>query len=44
VIEHFITQMLKDQSLYVGAPDSVRDYMHVDDHVNVYLLVAKIQG
>jgi len=27
--------------LYIGAPDSVRDYMHVDDHINAYLLAAK---
>jgi nucleoside-diphosphate-sugar epimerase len=37
VIEYLVTQMLKDAIAYVGAPDSIRDYMHVDDHVNAYL-------
>lgn len=38
VIEYLVTQMLKGETVYVGAPDSVRDYMYVDDHVNAYLL------
>jgi len=29
--------MLKNQKVYVGAPNSIRDYMYVDDHVNAYL-------
>jgi nucleoside-diphosphate-sugar epimerase len=33
--------MLRGEEVYVGAPDSVRDYMYVDDHVNAYLLVIK---
>ena len=41
IIEYLITQMLKGEEVYVGAPDSVRDYMYVDDHVNAYLLVVK---
>ena len=41
MVEYLITQMLKGESLYIGAPDSVRDYMYVDDHVNAYHLVAK---
>ena len=41
VIEYLVTQMLKGESLYIGAPDSLRDYMYVDDHVNAYLLVAQ---
>ncbi len=41
VIEYLVTQMLKGENVYVGAPDSVRDYMYVDDHVNAYLLVIK---
>jgi GDP-mannose 4,6-dehydratase len=40
MVEYLITQMLKGDSLYVGAPDSVRDYLYVDDHVNAYVLVA----
>jgi GDP-mannose 4,6-dehydratase len=41
LVEYLITRMLKGESLYIGAPDSVRDYMHVDDHVNAYVLAAK---
>jgi len=41
IIEYLVTQMLKGENVYVGAPDSVRDYMYVDDHVNAYLLVLK---
>ena len=41
MVEYLITQMLKGERLYIGAPDSVRDYMYVDDHVNAYALVAK---
>ena len=41
MVEYLITQMLNGESLYIGAPDSVRDYMHVDDHVNAYMLAAK---
>jgi len=41
MIEYLITQMLKGEKIYVGSPDSVRDYMYVDDHVNSYLLTMK---
>jgi len=41
MIEYLVTQMLKGEKVYIGAPDSVRDYMYVDDHVNAYLLVIK---
>jgi GDP-mannose 4,6-dehydratase len=37
LIEYLITQMLKGADVYVGAPDSIRDYMYVDDHVDAYL-------
>ena len=36
-----LTQMLKGEKVYIGAPGSVRDYMYVDDHVNAYLLAIK---
>lgn len=39
--EYLITEMLKENEIYIGAPDSVRDYMYVDDHVNSYLLAMK---
>lgn len=41
IIEYVITQMLKGENVYIGAPGSVRDYMYVDDHVNAYLLVIQ---
>lgn len=36
-IEYVITTMLKGDKLYIGAPDSIRDYMYVSDHVNSYI-------
>jgi len=41
VIEYLVTQMLKGEKIYVGAPNSVRDYMYVGDHVNAYFLAMK---
>jgi dTDP-glucose 4,6-dehydratase len=41
IVEYLITTMLKGARAYVGAPDSVRDYLHVNDHVNAYMLVAE---
>lgn len=41
MIEYMVTQMLKGDKIYVGAPNSVRDYMYVDDHVNAYFLAMK---
>ncbi|MCR4327260.1 MAG: GDP-mannose 4,6-dehydratase [Nanoarchaeota archaeon] len=39
--EYLITNMLKGDEVYVGAENSVRDYMYVEDHVNSYLLAMK---
>jgi GDP-mannose 4,6-dehydratase len=45
MVEYLVTQMLKGNKVYIGAPDSVRDYMYVDDHVNGYLMaMAKKQA
>jgi GDP-mannose 4,6-dehydratase len=41
IIEYLITQMLKGNKIYIGSPDSIRDYMYVDDHVNAYVLAMK---
>ncbi len=41
VIEYLVTQMLGGRPVYIGAPDSVRDYMYVSDHVNAYMLAMK---
>jgi GDP-mannose 4,6-dehydratase len=47
MIEYLVTQMLRGEKIYIGAPDSMRDYMYVDDHVNAYVLAmnnAKAKG
>ena len=41
MVEYLVTQMLKGENLYIGAPDSIRDYMYIEDHVNAYVLAAK---
>jgi nucleoside-diphosphate-sugar epimerase len=41
--EYLITKMLKGETCYVGAPDSIRDYMYADDHVDAYLDVARTE-
>jgi len=43
IVEYLVTTMLKGKRAYVGAPDSVRDYIHVSDHVNAYVLAAEKQ-
>lgn len=39
--EYLITEMLKEKDIYIGAPNSIRDYMYVDDHVKSYILAMK---
>jgi GDP-mannose 4,6-dehydratase len=41
MVEYLVTQMLQGKKVYIGSPDSVRDYMYVDDHVNGYMLAMK---
>lgn len=36
-VEYAVSSMLADKTVYVGAPDHVRDYMYVDDHVDAYV-------
>jgi GDP-4-dehydro-6-deoxy-D-mannose reductase len=43
IVEYLVTTMLRGERAYVGAPDSVRDYIHVDDHVNAYIVAAEKQ-
>jgi len=38
LVEYVITSMLDGGPVFIGAPDHVRDYMFVDDHVNAYVL------
>jgi GDP-mannose 4,6-dehydratase len=40
MIEYLVTHMLNGEKVYVGASDSVRDYMYIDDHVKAYLLAV----
>ncbi len=39
--EYLISKMLSGETCYIGAPDSVRDYMFSEDHVSAYIDVAK---
>ena len=41
IVEYLITSMLKKEKVYIGAPRSIRDLMHVDDHVAAYLQVME---
>jgi nucleoside-diphosphate-sugar epimerase len=41
MVEYLVTKMLRGEKIYIGSPDSVRDYMYVDDHVNGYVLAIK---
>lgn len=40
-VEYLITTMLRGEKVYVGAPDSTRDYMYVNDHVGAYLAAIR---
>ena len=40
-VEYVISKMLSGETCYVGAPDSVRDYMFAEDHVSAYVAAAK---
>jgi UDP-glucose 4-epimerase len=42
-VEYLISKMLKGETCYVGAPDSVRDYMYAEDHVDAYLDAARTE-
>ena len=39
--EYLISRMLIGETCYIGAPDSIRDYMFAEDHVSAYVDVAK---
>jgi dTDP-glucose 4,6-dehydratase len=40
-VEYVITNMLGGKPVYVGAPEHMRDYMFVEDHVAAYMLALK---
>jgi nucleoside-diphosphate-sugar epimerase len=39
--EYLISKMLAGETCYIGTPDSIRDYMFAEDHVDAYLDIAK---
>jgi len=41
IVEYLVTNMLRGRTVYIGAPDSIRDYIYVSDHVNAYLLAME---
>jgi len=41
LVEYGIASMLKGEKVYIGAPESIRDYLYVDDHVNAYIQAMK---
>lgn len=41
LVEYLITSMLRKEKVYIGAPESIRDYVYVDDHVNAYIQAIK---
>ena len=38
VIERAIVQMLREETVRLGDPSPVRDFLYIDDHVNSYLM------
>ena len=36
LVEYIVTSMLSNRTVYIGAPNHVRDYMFVDDQVDAY--------
>ncbi len=36
IVEYLVTTMLRGERVYIGAPESRRDYMYVTDHVAAY--------
>ena len=41
VTEYIASTMLKNEAVYLGTPNSVRDMMYVEDHVDAYLKMLK---
>ena len=41
VTEYIAASMLKNQTVYLGTPNAVRDMMYVEDHVSAYLTMLK---
>jgi nucleoside-diphosphate-sugar epimerase len=41
LVEYLVSKMLAGETCYIGAPESVRDYMYAEDHVSAYVDAAK---
>jgi len=41
LVEYLVTSMLQGNKVYVGAADSIREYLYIDDHVNGYIQAMK---
>ena len=41
LVEYLIDSMFSGKSCYVGAPNSIRDYMFISDHVQAYQLAMR---
>lgn len=41
IVEYLVTNMLRGMTVHIGAPDSIRDYIYVSDHVNAYILAME---
>ncbi len=41
LVEYLISKMLAGETCYIGAPESIRDYMYSEDHVSAYIDAAK---
>lgn len=37
IVEYIVTEMLKGNTIYIGAPNSIRDYMYITDHTSAYI-------
>jgi len=43
-VEYLVNTMLKGEKVYIGAPESLREYMYVSDHVGAYLKAIAKKG
>lgn len=41
ITEYLITTMLRNETVYIGTPNSIRDYMYIHDHISAYLSVIE---
>ena len=44
LVEYVLSSMINGGPVYIGAPNNIRDYMFVDDHVDAYVRAFKRQA